>query len=196
MRQTATELLSLVSRSVNASVGGADLLNNTSGATFLAETDSVAGITVSEFETINTSALSLTSAADTFEVTASGSGTFEGSSFTGLSTVDGLVGDDILISSEGVSLTGTDNQALTGDITLSNFDVLDSSITTLTGSDLADSFILSGANTGTANGLSFTDLDTVIAGAGEDSVASAGPINVTAANAATLSDIDFTGIEI
>ena len=100
--------------SVTASVGGTDQLNNSSGQAFLAESNSVAGISVAEFESVNTSLLSLTNLEDTFEVTAAGNGLFDGVSFTGLTSVDGLAGADTLVSNQGVSLTGINNQAVSG----------------------------------------------------------------------------------
>ena len=80
---------------------GDDTLTNSTGQVFAAETASVAGVTVSDFKTINTPRLSLTNGPDRFKVEGpdTGIGQFESGTitFTELVTIDALDGNDEII---------------------------------------------------------------------------------------------------
>jgi filamentous hemagglutinin family protein len=173
--------------------GGNDQLINSSGLAFSFADSEVAGVTVANFEIIDTPSLNLSEAADTFTVTAANAGTIGGIEFTSLSQVGALGGDDSIVLSAG------------------NDDFTISSTTTGTGSGIAFSSIESvdgatGAGTLTnATAEAFSAADASVAGvsAGNFGTIQTSELTLTEGNdlltvagsgQASVAGIDYTGL--
>ncbi|MDB6077181.1 MAG: filamentous hemagglutinin N-terminal protein, partial [Akkermansiaceae bacterium] len=161
-------------------LGGSDLFVNNSGTVYNAGTNSAAGVTAAGFETVNTALLALTGGADTFTVTGANSGTYLATNFTGVTSVDGLGGADLLVNGTALAYDGAANSV--SGITQTNFETVSTALLNLTTGD--DLFTVTGANAGTFGGLNFTNLTQVDGLAGSDTL-----VNGTALafEAATLS---------
>ncbi|WP_226649684.1 hypothetical protein, partial [Microbulbifer variabilis] len=137
-----------------------------------------------------------TSGTDAFVLQSDGDVEVYNLSISGMSVVDGNGGDDSLDASaysDGLALTGTDNQVTAGSLT---FDGIVSAITAaLTGTSGDDAFVITGDNALDVADISFSELSSVDAGTGTDSVAALGVVTLTGVdNEASTSLIDFSGI--
>ena len=185
--------------SVNG-LAGANTLNNTSGQVFAAATGIVAGVTTSNFGTVNTPLLSLTAGADTFTVTGANAGTFGGVTFTGVTSVDALaplsptLPGDTLINNSGQTYSAATNSV--AGITAVSFETVNTAALSLTINP--DTFTVTGANAGTFTGVAYTGVTTVDALAGNDTIvllAAGDNVSVTGPNTAVTSGITFSAIE-
>ncbi|MBB3060935.1 filamentous hemagglutinin N-terminal domain-containing protein [Microbulbifer rhizosphaerae] len=157
------------------------------------------GITFSNIELLTAinGGLIGTAGDDNFALQASGDVDVNSMTFTGLDSVDGLVGINALDASAyvaGLSLTDTDNQLSTGSVIFSN---IQNAITTaLAGSASVDLFTITADNALSAAGIDFTGLSSVSADAGSDAVAALGLVSLTGNSGEALtSSISFSGIE-
>ncbi|WP_444959798.1 filamentous hemagglutinin N-terminal domain-containing protein [Microbulbifer sp. VVAC002] len=130
-------------------------------------TDNILGdITVADYGTItgNSDADSFlfSDGDDAISITGDNSFTLNAISFSGIEEVDLGGGENSITAINTATLTDTDNKAVTNLITFSNISSM--AADSLEGSDSADSFEVTGDNSLTANGISFSDVDTVDAG--------------------------------
>ncbi|MCX2778240.1 filamentous hemagglutinin N-terminal domain-containing protein [Microbulbifer thermotolerans] len=156
------------------------------------------GITFTNVELITAvnAGLTATSAEETFVLNANGSVGSYGMTFTGLTAVDGVDGDDSLDASayaSGVALTGTDHQLSANGINFSNIHSAQAS--DLTGTSGADQFDITGTNSLDVAGISFSGLSSVDAGSGTDELAADGSVTLSGSLSVTASAIDFANIE-
>ncbi|WP_226643337.1 filamentous hemagglutinin N-terminal domain-containing protein, partial [Microbulbifer variabilis] len=134
------------------------------------------GITFSEVESLTAVNANLlgTSGTDAFVLQSDGDVEVYNLSISGMSAVDGNGGDDSLDASaysDGLALTGTNNQVSAGSLT---FDGIVSAITAaLTGTSGDDAFVITGSNALDVADISFSGLSSVDAGTGTDSVTGA-----------------------
>ncbi len=183
--------------SVDALGATADVLVNSTGGAFSAGSGTVAGITVTGFETVNTAALFLTGSDDVFTITGAGTGSHAGGlSYTGLTSVDALGATaDVLVNSTGGAFSASSGSL--GGITLAGFEIVNTAELTLTGSD--DIFTITGAGTGShTGGLLYTGLTSVDAlGAAADSLINSSGSAFTAGSGTSGSagGITVTGFE-
>ncbi len=182
--------------------GGTDTLQNTSGQAYNAATNSVAGITVTNFENVATPSLLLTNGNDSFLVTGTGTGTYLGVNYTGLMNVDALGSSDTITLTGGNDAIQVDgaNAMTTFGIAFTNIEAVDAaggtdSVTLLAGVDAVQ---VNGPNGATTSGIAFTNIEAIDAGGSSDTVTllvGNDSIQVNGANAATTSGIAFTNIE-
>ena len=71
---------------------------------FMPGTNTVAGVTVLNIEILTTPVLRLTAGDDIFTVTGIGTGMFNGRTYSGLTGVDGLGGNDTIVLTAGEML--------------------------------------------------------------------------------------------
>jgi hypothetical protein len=141
--------------------GATNTLTNTSGQVYAAASDTVAGVAVTNFTTVNTPNLSLTAGADTFTFTGSGAERFTGKTaitYTGLVRVDALTGNDTINATEDgdFALSDTSLSIKSGTLQIAAFEVAN-----LTGGAGNNSFNITGF-TGTGSLDGGTGTDTVI----------------------------------
>ncbi|WP_444920791.1 filamentous hemagglutinin N-terminal domain-containing protein [Microbulbifer sp. CnH-101-G] len=183
--------------------GGSDSVIGADGAdwtlTGTSKQASNSGITFSEVESLTAVNANLlgTSGTDAFVLQSDGDVEAYDLSVSGMSAVDGNGGDDSLDASaysDGLALTGTNNQVSAGSLT---FDGIVSAITAaLTGTSGDDAFVITGNNALDVADISFSGLSSVDAGTGTDSVAALGVVTLTGVdNEASTSLIDFSGID-
>ncbi|MGD1856364.1 MAG: CHAT domain-containing protein [Leptolyngbyaceae cyanobacterium] len=118
--------------------------------------------------------------ADTFIISGMGIGLFNDITFAGIQNVSGGGGDDRFVVENGAVLSGNIDG---GDGT----DVLQSS-------NGADAIALTANNTGTLNGVSFLEIETIETGAGDDTVeiATAGSLSGTLDTGADTDTLDYS----
>ncbi|BBM00984.1 filamentous hemagglutinin N-terminal domain-containing protein [Microbulbifer sp. GL-2] len=159
------------------------------------------GITFSNVETLAATNADLvgTTGADTFVLQSDADVEIYGMTISGMSAVEGNGGTDSLDASaysDGLALTGTDNQvtAESGSLT---FNAIASAVTaTLTGTIGADSFAVDGDNAVTSYDIAFTGVSTVDAGNGVDSVTALSVVTLTGTdNQASTNSILFSKID-
>ncbi|WP_444911965.1 filamentous hemagglutinin N-terminal domain-containing protein [Microbulbifer sp. PAAF003] len=185
--------------------GGADTVTGADGADWtLTGNDSEAtnsGITFSSVETLIATNADLqgSSNADAFALQSTGDIEVYSMTVSGMSAVYGQGGNDSLDASaysDGLALTGTDNQVTAGSLT---FDGIVSAVTSaLTGTSGADSFTVDGDNAATSYDIAFTGLSTINALGGNDTAigADGADWSLTGAdNEAVNSSITFSNIE-
>ncbi len=148
--------------------GGIDTLINDSGVKFASVSHSVAGITVSSFETINTPGLLLTSGDDDFTVSAFGDATFGGQSYTGLTCVDALGGQDTIRATADADFVLSDTLLQVDLVTPlpHHYELMLVSFenAVLTGGSSKNTFTINGwSGTGTFNGLGEDDFFNILA---------------------------------
>ncbi|WHI44511.1 filamentous hemagglutinin N-terminal domain-containing protein [Microbulbifer sp. VAAF005] len=167
------------------------------GTAYEAETNL---ITFSDIESVTADSLEGSDSADSFVVTGNNSLTANSINFSSVDTVDAGdegTGSDSVTAISTVSLTGTANEAETNLITFSDIESVTAD--SLEGSDSADSFVVTGDNSLTANSINFSSVDTVDAGdegTGSDSVTAISTVSLTGNdNEATSSSITFSDIE-
>uniref|UniRef100_UPI0026053D43 two-partner secretion domain-containing protein n=1 Tax=uncultured Microbulbifer sp. TaxID=348147 RepID=UPI0026053D43 len=184
--------------------GGEDSVSGADGADWLLTGNNKearnSGILFSEVETLTARNANLlgTADSDTFTLGAGGEVETYEMRFTGLSAVQGRGGSDSLDALayiDGLTLTGSDNQLLAG--TLAFDGIFSATTALLTGSSGDDLFTITGINTLNTAGIDFSELDTVNAGLGSDSlVGSDGEdrFEITGLNALMANNITFSGI--
>jgi hypothetical protein len=173
---------------------GADILQNQAGGTYALEGNATAGVSQSNFETVDTAALSLTSGDDTFAYSGNGAGSVDGVTFTGLASVDALAGTDAFLNSSSDTFNAGDG-SLNG-LQTSAFEAVQTSQLNLT--DGNDTFTVTGTSAGTSNNVAYSGLSTVDALGGIDAVLlSTGydAFEITGVNMGSGSAIAFSGIE-
>ncbi|BFM12094.1 hypothetical protein R50072_22470 [Simiduia litorea] len=162
------------------------------------------GITVSQVTDVVNGRLEGTSGADIFAVDSANLVTFSGFKFTGLASVDGGLGADLVTaSSTGLNWTldGGDYNASHDGLAFANIEQVTTDTTTLTGSSGADEFVLTGANQLTANKIAFTStagFTSVVGRGGSDTVTARTneSVALTSMQHAVLTDsITFTEVE-
>ncbi|WP_445360670.1 filamentous hemagglutinin N-terminal domain-containing protein [Microbulbifer sp. EKSA005] len=161
------------------------------------------GITFSNVETLAAVNADLigTSGNDAFVLQSDADVAIYNMTISGMSAVEGNGGTDSLDASaysDGLALTGTDNQvtAETGNLTFN--DITSAVASTLTGTSGADSFTVDGDNEVTSYEIAFTGISTVDGGNGADSVTGATGADWTltgTSEEATSSSITFSEIE-
>ncbi|MGL6162157.1 beta strand repeat-containing protein [Microbulbifer sp.] len=174
---TANEIAFSGISSVDAR-GDSDTVVGFSGADWTALGNNTAensGITFSNVEVLSAGNAGLigTSGNDNFFLRADGTVELLDMTFLELSAVDALGGSDSLNADAyagGLALTGTDKQLAAGGLVFSNIE--DAVVTALTGTTGADSFSITGAGALDAAGISFSGVNSIFAGAGNDSVSS------------------------
>ncbi|MDP5211381.1 hypothetical protein, partial [Microbulbifer sp. 2205BS26-8] len=100
--------------------------------------------------------------------------------FTGLTAVQGQGGSDSLNAlaySDGLELTGSDNQLLAGALTFEG--IFSSTTALLTGSSGDDLFTITGTNTLNTANIDFSGLNNVNAGLGSDSLVALDLVSLT-----------------
>ncbi|WP_226649689.1 hypothetical protein, partial [Microbulbifer variabilis] len=185
--------------------GGADSVTGADGADWtLTGTNNQAinsGITFSEVESLTAVNANLlgTSGTDAFVLQSDGEVEAYNLSVSGMSAVDGNGGDDSLNASaysDGLTLTGTNNQVTAGSLT---FDGIVSAVTAaLTGTSNGDSFTVDGSNAASSYGIAFTGVSSIHARGGSDSVIGADGADWTltgTSKEATNSGITFSKVE-
>ncbi|MCO1336581.1 hypothetical protein MO867_19815, partial [Microbulbifer sp. OS29] len=136
---------------------------------------------------------------DAFILQANGDIEAYGMTVSGMSAVDGQAGSNSLDASaysDGLALTGSDNQVTAGALTFG--DITSAITSTLTGSSGADSFTVDGDNAVTSSDIAFTGLTTIDAQGGNDAVTGADGADWTLTgtdNEAVNSSITFNSIE-
>jgi len=140
------------------------------GTAYEATTHSV---TVSNLETLSATngALNGSANTDSFTLTSSNAGTANSIAFSDVTIIDAAGGSDSLSTNAGTSINGV-NAVTTNSVFVSNFESLDANSNTLTGTAGAEAFILTGANAGseTSSGISFTEVASINAGGGDDTL--------------------------
>ncbi|WKD49534.1 filamentous hemagglutinin N-terminal domain-containing protein [Microbulbifer spongiae] len=166
--------------------GGIDTVNGIGGADWLLTGNnkeaSNSGILFSEVETLTATSANLlgTADSDTFTLGAGGEVTTYEMTFTGLTAVQGRGGSDSLDAlaySAGLELTGSDNQLLAGGLTFEG--IFSATTALLTGSSGDDLFTITGTNTLNAANINFSEVDTVNAGLGSDSLVALDLVSLT-----------------
>ncbi|MCX2783205.1 hypothetical protein OQJ46_09410 [Microbulbifer thermotolerans] len=191
-----SEISSLDAMDGNDSVIGADGIDwQLTGINKQAENSGITFTNVELITAVN-AGLTATSVEETFVLNANGSVGSYGMTFTGLTAVDGVDGDDSLDASayaSGVALTGTDHQLSANGINFSNIHSAQAS--DLTGTSGADQFDITGTNSLDVAGISFSGLSNVDAGSGTDELAADGSVTLSGSLSVTASAIDFANIE-
>ncbi|WHI50965.1 filamentous hemagglutinin N-terminal domain-containing protein [Microbulbifer sp. MLAF003] len=181
------------------SVIGADGANWTlTGTSKQASNSSITFSNVESLTAVNANLLG-TASVDAFTLQSNGDVAVYDLTVSGMSVVDGQGGDDSLNASaysDGLTLTGTNNQVAAGSLT---FDGIVSAVTAaLTGTDNADSFVVDGSNAASSYGIAFSGLSTINALDGSDSVIGADGANWTltgTSKQASNSSITFSNVE-
>ncbi|MFO1448481.1 MAG: filamentous hemagglutinin N-terminal domain-containing protein [Opitutaceae bacterium] len=108
-------------------MAGTDTLTNSSGKAYTVGSNSVAGITYTQFEKLNSPSLKLTAADETIAVTGSGEATIGGVSYSGVTNIDAQGGTDAVTLTAGddsFSVTGPGKGTGLG-ITFDNIELID-----------------------------------------------------------------------
>ncbi|AWF79629.1 hypothetical protein BTJ40_01600 [Microbulbifer sp. A4B17] len=203
---TANEIDFSSISSVNA-LGGDDSVTGANGADWtLTGNDYEAtnnGITFSNVEILTAVNADLfgTSGNDAFVLQSDADVAIYNMTISGMSAVEGNGGTDSLDASaysDGLALTGTDNQVTAESGSLTFNDIASAITSVLTGTSSADSFTVDGDNEVTSYGIAFTGLSTIDAAGGTDSVTGADGADWTLTGTdkeATSSSITFSAIE-
>ncbi|WP_353377298.1 hypothetical protein, partial [Microbulbifer sp. NBRC 101763] len=181
------------------SVIGADGANwILTGTSKQASNSSITFSNVESLTAVNANLLG-TASVDAFTLQSNGDVAVYDLTVSGMSAVDGNGGDDSLNASaysDGLTLTGTNNQVAAGSLT---FDGIVSAVTAaLTGTDNADSFVVDGSNAASSYGIAFSGLSTINALDGSDSVTGADGANwilTGTSKQASNSSITFSNVE-
>ncbi|WP_444929376.1 filamentous hemagglutinin N-terminal domain-containing protein [Microbulbifer sp. SSSA002] len=154
-------------------------------------------LTFSNIASASTAKLTGSDDSDEFEITGDSTLKAAGISFAGVTAVDGGDGDDSIIAINTVTLTGVSKEAISNSITFSDIEAARGG--SLEASSLDDTFEVTGFEELKANQISFSEIDSVDAKGGTDSVTGADGVDWTLTGndyEATNNGITFSDVEI